>query len=108
MANCWVKFVCPFTSVIVPAANNNSVLKWRPFTGNSFTFWLESFSLPVPLAGFEVVLGFPFETPAAGVWGLFSIGSAVRRDILRPDASPIPPAPAGNVGDLPHGGAAGV
>ena len=75
MANCWVKFVCPFTSVIVPAANSNNALKSRPFNGNSSTFWLESFSPPVPLAGFEVVLGFPSETPAAGVCGLAAIDS---------------------------------
>ena len=74
MANCWVKFVCPFTSVIVPAANNNNALKSRPFNGNSFTFWLESFSPLVPLAAFEVVLGFPFETPAE-VCGLAAIDS---------------------------------
>jgi hypothetical protein len=42
------------------------VLKSRPFNGNSFTFWLESFSSLVPLAAFEVVLGFPLETPAEG------------------------------------------
>src|SRR5437870_13888715 len=66
MANCWVKFVCPFTSVIVPAANNNNALKSRPFNGNSFTFWLETFSPPVPLAGFEVVLGFRSEERRVG------------------------------------------
>ncbi len=74
MANCWVKFVCPFTSVIVPAANSSSVLKSRPFKGNSFTFWLESFSSLVPLAAFEVVLRFPFKTPTE-VWGLAAIDS---------------------------------
>jgi len=58
----------------VPAANNNSVLKSRPFNGNSFTFWLESFSPLVPLAAFEVVLGFPCGTPVE-VCGLAAIDS---------------------------------
>jgi hypothetical protein len=50
------------------------VFDFPGFNGNSFTFWLESFSPLVPLAAFEVVLGFPFETPAE-VCGLAAIDS---------------------------------
>jgi hypothetical protein len=49
MANCWVKFVWPFESVIVPAANRRSWLKSRLFSGIALTVWLESFSPPVPV-----------------------------------------------------------
>ena len=49
IANCWVKFVAPFVSVIVPAARSNKVLKSRPFRGKELTAWPESASPPVAL-----------------------------------------------------------
>ena len=57
MANCCVKFVAPFVSVIVPAASSSSVLKSRPFSGSELTDWLESFSPPVAPALFAAVPG---------------------------------------------------
>jgi len=56
MANCWVKFVAPFTSVIVPAASRSRVLKSRPFRGSELTSWLDRASTPVALAwSFRIV-----------------------------------------------------
>jgi hypothetical protein len=47
MANCCVKLVAPFTSVMVPAASRRSVLKSRPLRGSELTESLDSFSPPV-------------------------------------------------------------
>ena len=47
MANCAVKLVAPFASVMVPAASSSSVLKSRLFSGSSLTAWLDSSSPPV-------------------------------------------------------------
>ena len=52
IANCCVKFVAPFASVIVPAASNSNVLKSRPFSGSELTDSLDSFSPPVAAALF--------------------------------------------------------
>ena len=46
-ANCCVKLVAPFASVIVPAANSNSWLKSRLLSGSTLTVWLDSASPPV-------------------------------------------------------------
>jgi hypothetical protein len=67
IANCWVKFVAPLTSVMVPAASNSNVLKSRPFSGRELTDSLDSFSPPevpdplpgVPPVAFPVVLPVP-------------------------------------------------
>ena len=52
IANCAVKFVAPFESVIVPAASRSRVLKSRLFSGSSLTAWLDSSSPPVPDCAF--------------------------------------------------------
>jgi hypothetical protein len=46
MANCWVKFVAPLASVMVPAASSKSWLKSRLFKGSELTAWLDSSSPP--------------------------------------------------------------